>query len=113
MKWGVIVLVCLGLGLGLGWYVGCRQTADKSDRDLLREFHETKQQDEFAAGVALAAFANLQAGRPEKAEHELATTVSIYYRAHRLDGNTNLITSIEAYAATNTVMSNAIYRPIK
>jgi hypothetical protein len=39
----------------------------------------------------------------------LATTISIYYRAHRLDGNSNFIAQIERYAGTNAAISNAIY----
>lgn len=113
MKRAISILFGFALGVGLGWYFGHRQAAVQNDQGILREFHETKQQDEFAAAVALAAFAKLQAGQAEKAEHELATTVSIYYRAHGRDGNTNLIASIVAYAATNSAMSNAIYRPVQ
>jgi hypothetical protein len=45
----------------------------------------------------------------DKAKHGLLTTISIYYRAHRLDGNSNLIATIERYASTNAAVSNAIY----
>jgi hypothetical protein len=76
-------------------------------------FHQSEQQDEFAAAVACAAFGRLEVGDIERAKHELLTTISIYYRAHRLDGNSNIITGIEAYASTNAALSNAIYRKLE
>jgi hypothetical protein len=76
-------------------------------------FTAMQRQDEFAAAVALLAFKRLEADDTNRAEWELATTVSAYYRGHRLDGNTNLLARIVSYAATNSAMSNAIYRKLE
>ncbi len=113
MKRSILILITAAVCGGFGWYFGYTRGTAKADKGVWREFHQTKHQDEFAAAVALAALANLQRGQSQKAEHELATTLSIYYRAHRVDGDTNLIASIQAYAATNAALSNAIYRPIQ
>jgi hypothetical protein len=112
MKVWIIALVCIVVGLAVGYHFGFNGAIAGTENGLAREFHDTKHQDEFAAAVALAAFSRIQRGQSDQAKHELATTVSIYYRAHRLDGNTNLIASIESYAATNAAMSNAIYKPV-
>jgi hypothetical protein len=134
MKRIISFLVYILLGIGIGWYFGYTRPAAKNQRELLKQyqhvrdnFHMTdaemtefgkhyaeyfeamKRQDEYAAAVALVAYKRLGAGNVERAKWELATTVSTYYRGHRLDGNTNLLTRITSYAATNSAMSNAIY----
>jgi hypothetical protein len=104
----------------MGWYFGYTRPAAQNQRKLLWElrankdgFHQTEQQDEFATAVACGAFARLEAGDTENAKHKLLTTISIYYRAHRLDGNSNIIAGIEAFASTNAALSNAIYRKLE
>ncbi len=108
--------VCLLIGVGIGWYVGNSRAA-QNQRRVVRElqegvksFHLTEHEDALAASIACSAFARLEAGETGKAKHTLATTISIYYRAHRVDGDRNLIAHIEAFAATNAAISNAIYR---
>jgi recombinational DNA repair ATPase RecF len=70
-------------------------------------------QDEFAAAIALAAFTKLEQGDIERAKWRLVTTISIYYRGHKHDGDSNLLARIERYAATNAAISNAIYRKLE
>jgi hypothetical protein len=120
MKVFLTALICLVLGAGLGWYIGYTRPEQQNQRKLLRElqankdsFHQTEQQDEFAAALACTAFRRLEAGNTERAKYELLTTISIYYRAHRFDGNSNLIVGTEAYASTNAALSNAIYRKLE
>ncbi len=120
MRLFIASLICLALGTALGWYFGYTRPATQNQRKLLWElrtnkdsFHQTEQQDEFAAAIACAAFARLEAGDTENAKHNLLTTISIYYRAHRLDGNSNIIVGIEAFASTNAALSNAIYRKLE
>src|SRR5690242_82667 len=60
-----------------------------------------KRQEEFAAAIALRVLYQLDSGDVAGARHNLATTLSIYYRGHRTDGNTNVIAHIERYASTN------------
>src|SRR5947209_4881215 len=132
------VLICLLLGVGLGWYFGYTRPAAENQRKLLKEyqavrnaFHATdgemadfggrlpefwdaaKRQDEFAAAVALRVIHQLETGDLEGAKKSLATTVSIYYRGHRHDGDTNVIAHIQRYASTNAAISNAIYRRLE
>jgi hypothetical protein len=138
MKRIITFLVCILIGIGIGWYFGYSLPVAKNQRDLLEQYQYTRdkfqmtdaemadfgkhepeyfeamrRQDEFAAAVAFWAFRNLEAGDTNRAEWELATTVSAYYRGHRLDGNTNLLGHIVSYAATNSAMSNAIYRKLE
>lgn len=68
-----------------------------------------KRQDEMAAVIALAALVKLDEGDLEKAKWRLRTMVSIYYRGHKLDGDSNVLRHITAYAATNSMLSNAIH----
>lgn len=80
----------------------------------LPEFWDAaKRQDEFAAAIALRVYHQLESGNLDGAKRNLATTISIYYRGHRLDGNTNVIAHIERYASTNAAISNAIYRTLE
>jgi hypothetical protein len=113
------ISICLLLGVAIGWYFGYTRPVAKNQRKVLRElqdnkdaFHMSEHQDEFAAVAACGVFARLEGDdveKVEKAKHTLATIIAIYYRAHRLDGNSNLIARIESYAVTNAVISNAIY----
>jgi hypothetical protein len=66
-------------------------------------------QDEFVAAMALAAYVKLEQGDMDSAKQRLAGTISIYYRGHRHDGNTDLLGNIERYAITNSALPNAIY----
>lgn len=116
----LVSILCLLLGLSVGWYIGHRRTVAETeqmvreDRETIRDqFHQTEHQDEFAAALASHVFAALEDGSVDKAKHGLLTTISTFYRAHRLDGNTNLIAAIERYASTNTAVSNAIYRKLE
>ena len=112
----LVSILCLLLGLSVGWYIGhTRAVAEtkqmvREDLEKIRDhFHETEHQDEFAAALASRVFAALENGSMDKAKHALLTTIAIYYRAHGLDGNSNVIAAIERYASTNTAVSNAIY----
>lgn len=71
-----------------------------------------ERQDEFAAGMALNVFGRLERGNIDGARQILARTVSIYYRGHKHDGDSNFLARIEGYAATNAAISNAIYGPL-
>jgi thioredoxin-like negative regulator of GroEL len=138
MKRILAFLVCVLIGVGIGWFLGYTRPVAKNQRELLKQYQYTRdkfhmtdakmadfgehlpeyfaamqRQDEFAAAVALLAFKRLEAGDTNQAERALATTISAYYRGHRLDGNTNLLARIVSYAATNSTMSNAIYRKLE
>jgi hypothetical protein len=76
-------------------------------------FDSMKRQDEFAAAVALGVLHKLDKGDLEGAKANLRTTLSIYYRAHQSDGDTNVIFHVEQYASTNTAVSNAIHRKLE
>jgi len=76
-------------------------------------FDAMKRQDEMAAVVALAALVKLDGGDIEKAKSRLHTAISIYYRGHRDDGDSNVLRHITAFAATNAALSNAIYRKLE
>ena len=129
---------CIFLGVGIGWYVGYSRPVAKNQRKLLNEyqferdnFHMTdaemadlgahraeyfdtmKRQDEMAAVIALAALVKLDQGDIEKAKWRLETAISIYYRGHSHDGNSNLLRHITTYASTNAALSNAIYRKLE
>ena len=76
-------------------------------------FDAMKREDEMAAVIALAALVKLDAGDIEKAKSRLQTAVSIYYRGHRDDGDSNVLRHITEFAATNAALSNAIYRKLE
>jgi len=76
-------------------------------------FEAMKRQDEFAATMALAALVKLDRGDIEKAKSRLEKTISIYYRGHRDDGDSNVLRHIVTFAATNSALSNAIYRKLE
>ncbi|MGZ4971694.1 MAG: hypothetical protein ACXWDN_02955, partial [Limisphaerales bacterium] len=61
------------------------------------------------ASIALAGLKHLDKGEMDKAEFQFSSLVATYYRAHAKDGDSNLLERIEIYAATNKVLSNAIY----
>jgi len=80
----------------------------------LPEFFEaSKREDEWAAAMALGALVKLEQGDEETAKSRLQKTISIYYRGHRLDGDTNVLRHITTFAATNAGLSNAIYRKLE
>jgi hypothetical protein len=138
MKSTILLIVGLVVGCGIGWYFGYSRPVAENQRKLLAEyqrvrdaFHATdeemadfggrlpefwdaaKRQDEIAAAIALSVFHQLEGGDIDGAKKNLATTVSIYYRGHKYDGNTNVIAHIKRYASTNAAISNAIYRPLE
>jgi hypothetical protein len=109
MKRPIGFVICILLGLGLGWYFGLIH-----QQKLLRQYQaenlkKSEPTEGFAAGIALVAYEKLEAGDTDTAKRRLATTISIYYRTHRLDGSPKLLALIETYAATNAAISNAIY----
>ena len=113
-------LLCFLISLFGGWYYGYTRAVARAERILQQDkemiidhFHETKDQDEFAAAIALGAFKRLQAGDLDRVQFKLLATIGIYYHAHRIDGNSNLIESIERYAATNAAVSNTINRKVE
>jgi len=138
MKNALAVLIAILAGFGLGWYFGHTRPSLQNQRELLRQyqyvrdnFHMTDaemadfgehqheyfdammRQDEMAATIALASLGRLNHGNLDGAKHLLETTISIYYRGHRTDGNTNVLNHIEISAATNASLSNAIHRPLE
>jgi hypothetical protein len=134
MKRIISFLVCILLGIGIGFYFGCTRPVVKEQRDLndwmkhrtgltdadwaemakdapnMRK--EIERSDEYAAAIAFGAFMNLESGNTDRAKLELETTVSLYYRLHSLDGNTNLLQRIMSYATTNSAFSNAISKKL-
>ncbi len=131
-------LLCLVLGIGTGWYFGYTRPTAKNQRELLAQyqyvrdnFHMTeaemadfgvhqqeyfaamRRQDEMAAAMALGALVKLERGDIDRTRHVLEQTISIYYRGHRRDGDSNVLRHIETFAATNASLSNAIYRKLE
>ncbi|MFO1477145.1 MAG: hypothetical protein U1F98_10895 [Verrucomicrobiota bacterium] len=138
MKRIVLFIIAILLGVGIGWYFGYTRPTVKNQRKLLREYQITrdnfqmtdaemadfaehrqeyfeamKRQDEMAAAMALGALVPLERGDVEKAKSRLQTTISIYFRGHRQDGDSNVLRHITAFAATNAALSNAIYRRLE
>ena len=134
----IIPLVCLLVGIAAGWYFGYTRPAAKNQRELLQQYqyvrdnfhmsdaemadfgaHEQeyfaamKRQDETAASMALGALVRLERGDIERTRHVLEQTISIYYRGHRQDGDSNVLRHIETFAATNASLSNAISRKLE
>jgi hypothetical protein len=131
----VCSVLCLALGFSLGWYFGYSrpvaenqrrllkvdQTAREAFRAVVEDFSDyeakppqfweaAKIQNEYAALISLQVLKDLEQSELHKAKQELASTVGLYYRAHRRDGNTNLLACIERVATANTALSNAICR---
>jgi hypothetical protein len=138
MKRIIAPLLWLIVGIGVGWFSGYMRPTARNQRELLRQyqyvrdnFHMTdaemadfgahqqeyfaamKRQDEIAAAMALGALVKLEQGDMEKAKSRLQTTISIYFRGHRDDGDSNVIRHITTFAATNAALSNAIYRKLE
>jgi hypothetical protein len=134
----VVCGLCLLVGLSVGWYADYTRPSVRGQRKLLKEyqtvrdafrltdedmakwggripefFDSVRRQDETAAAMGLAALVRLEKGDTESARNVLQKTISIYYRSHRDDGNTNLLKHITNFAATNASLSNAIYRPLE
>lgn len=130
--------LCLLLGLSVGWYFGYTRPSVKNQRKLLKEYQVVRgafgltdkqmaeigeqlpqirqqmaREDEMAAAMALGALVKLEQGDIEKAKSRLQTTISIYYRRHHHDGNTNVLRHIMTFAATNAALSNTIYRKLE
>jgi predicted negative regulator of RcsB-dependent stress response len=131
-------LLCLLLGLSVGWYFGYSRPSVQNQRKILNEYQtvrdalgltdkqmaeigeqlprmrkEMAREDEFAAAMALGALVPLEQGEIEKAKTRLQKTISIYYRGHKHDGNTNVLRRITNFATTNAGLSNAIYRRLE
>lgn len=124
-------LIWLLVAGSLAWYAWSNHKVLKEYRIVRDNFHMTdaemadfgehrmeyleamKRQDEFAAAIALRVYHQLESGDLDGAKKNLAATISIYYRGHRLDGNTNVISHIERYASTNAAISNAVYRKLE
>ena len=89
--------------------------ADMADFAERRQeyFEAMKRQDEMAAAIALGALVRLDRGDIAKTRNVLEKTISIYYRGHRHDGDSNVLRHIETFAATNASLSNAIYRKLE
>jgi len=117
--------------ISLAWYAWSNHKVLKEYRRVRDNFHMTdaemadfaehhqeyfdamKRQDEMAAVIALAALVKLDGGDIEKAKSRLQTAISIYYRGHRDDRDSNVLRHITAFAATNAALSNAIYRKLE
>jgi hypothetical protein len=122
----------------VGWYFGYTRPSVTNQRELLKKyqlekdnFHVTdadmadfaahkkeyfegmKREDEMAAAMAFAALLRLERDDIAKARNVLERTISIYFRGHRHDGDSNILRNIEIFAATNASLSNAIYRKLE
>jgi predicted negative regulator of RcsB-dependent stress response len=125
------------LGLSVGWHFG-HVTLTTQQRQRLEEYQMIKatfsmsekemanleaslpklrsnleRTDEWAAAIALGALENMEHGDTERAKKQLRQTISIYYRSHQADGNTNVLLHINQYSATNVALSNAIHRKLE
>jgi hypothetical protein len=130
-------VLSLLLGLSIGWRIG-HSAISAEKRQLLEDYQHTKatfgmsesdmlqlqrslpelrgnleKTDGFAGAIALSVLEKLELGKLEQAKTNLRQTVSIYYRSHQADGNTNLLLHIDQYAATNAALSNAIHRRLE
>jgi len=138
MKRIIVYSSCVLLGIGLGWYFGSTRPVAANQRKLLEQYRTvrdkfqmtdqemadygkhyqdyyeaTKREDELAAHIALGVLIRLERGDTEKAKHMLEATIGKYYLRYGHTGHTNVIASIETYAATNASLSNAIYGKLK
>src|SRR5215467_13352754 len=138
MKRAAAILMAILVGFGLGWYCGNTRPSLKDQRELLTQYQlardnfqmtdaemadfakhrqeywdAMKRQDEMAATIALSALERLNHGDTDKAKHTLETTISIYYRGHRSDGDSNVLNHIDTFAATNASLSYAIHRSLE
>jgi hypothetical protein len=135
MKHIITFLACLLVGIGIGWYFGYSCPAAQRQRELLGKYQPLKEELETnmaylnkqreeeskkaqpwmasSASIALAALKNLKTNDMEDAKYRLAAIVAAYYRGHSRDGDTNLLTSITTFAATDAAFSNAFYGPLK
>ena len=127
MKLTIAFLVCILAGIGVGWYFGHTRAISEYQRETLKHLPTIEAQtadfirlrmEEFKTGepyeasgapIALATLKNLDTNDLEGAKLRLAAMAAIYYRGHSGDGNTNLLSDIVSYAATNATLSNAIY----
>jgi predicted negative regulator of RcsB-dependent stress response len=131
MKHAIAFLICVLAGIGIGWYFGYTRPIAKNQRELLKRYQPIKNQLEAdmadfhrrnaekfkaaapweasSASIALAALKNLDTNDVDGVRSRLAAMVAIYYRGHSGDGDTNLLTSIVAFAGKDAVLSNAIY----
>jgi site-specific DNA-adenine methylase len=124
-------IIWLLTSASLAWYAWSNHKLLKQYRIVRDNFHMTdeemadfgkhrqeyldamKRQDEMAAAIALGALVKLDSGDLEKAKSRLQTAISIYYRGHRDDGDSNVLRHITTFAATNAALSNAIYRKLE
>ena len=134
MKHATAFLVCILVGIGIGWYFGYTRPVAENQRELLKDnqffrdhtqgfdaaaaYFEKRQAEYFkeaepweasSASITLAALKNLKTNNLGDAKFRLASIVALYYRSHSRDGDTNLLANIVAFAATDNVLSNAIY----
>src|SRR5204862_6086041 len=113
MKRNILLSACIAVGIAI---LVSLVIVAKNQRKLLREyqvvkdnfkmtdaemadfgehraeyFAAMKRQDEMAAVIALAALAGLERGDIQKAKWRLETAISIYYRGHSHDGDSNVL----------------------
>jgi hypothetical protein len=130
----IVCILSLLLGLSVGWYFGYTRPSVENQRKLVKEYETIKdafqltdkqmgtwggrlpeffgaveRQDEIAASMGLAALEKLEHEDVERAKSVLQKTISMYYRSHQSDGNTNVLRRITTFAGTNAALSNAIY----
>ncbi len=128
--WGALFGLILGLAIGsaslyqqhkeIREYESVKRVLHLGDQDVVdyaahqKEWYEgLKREDELSASISLAALVKIEEGDLEQAKERLRTEISTYYRAHKHDGNSNLLYYITRTAATNAGLSNAIYRKIQ
>ncbi len=127
MKHAIAFLVCILAGIGIGWYFGHAHAITEYQREALKyaptieaelddlnkqraeDFKVAKPYEASGAAIALAALTSLDTNNTEDARSRLAAMVANYYRDHSGEGDTNLLTSIMAFANKDMVLSNAVY----
>ena len=128
-------IICAAVGIGIGWYIGYTRPVAMHQREVLRQSEYFKSmsnnivsgiadfnklREEYAraakpyeassASIALAALKDLDTNDLDGARSRLAGIIATYYRNNSSNGDTNLLTRIEAFASEDRMLSNALYQ---
>jgi predicted negative regulator of RcsB-dependent stress response len=124
----VCLLACLLGSAGVGGYFGyirayqffrqeslkvlSKADAEVAELNIIQaeQFKSAKPYEESAASGALSTLKCLDTNDLADARAKLAAMIAVYYTSHQGDGDTNLLSNIVKFAASDTVLSNAIYR---
>jgi hypothetical protein len=107
----------LVIGFGLGWYFGYARPNAEANRDAIRWFGKSDDDDSMAAAIAYRTFKLYDAGETQKAMQKLAWPIGVYYRYNKTrtltaDGS-NFLAKIEQLASSNKVVAAEIHRTIE